>query len=1450
MEFSFLTKFFLYKRNHFHKNLIFFIIYFLQIKVLFCESCKTSNSLSNKECFNNIYYFNDKKYRAGQFAKNKNGDIVIEYSFEQSRLFFGLKADGTFFFNNDNHIKAIESINSYENIVERYESRNLFVSKETDLEKNNEYLLSISTYKTLTELHNFENNNYLVKKTENFVGNEIYSYQFALLDTKINNKNIYFCIYIHSNDTETEGTLYTIKKFGFTDFNLDSIDNIDSLRLDTNLNNRILSCFIIDEEQLIVIFFIKIEQKLAVSFYDFNLNVKGQNQDINQLNNINLGVGIFFKSLYLENRMVALIFFEDGQAGDSLVFRTYNLYIDDGDYNKIIKIDKTINKYNFQTNITFNDFVKINNKRVAFISTVEFTTLYILIFDLYNNYTSVQIRVYNHQLTNYKVTLEFSAFVYNDYLVFSSTLDEAAGTWNFFSVFMIFGYANDTKSESMIDIYPYFTDTDDHNSDNNIINILFEGLKIDNNIFGYIPAYQIKLISISNEILFYNGEENIPLSNNDIVEFNHRLNQEQNILKNSEDYYSFEYQLVIQEPEYETLFDYAHEVIDFYSSPNFEPKKFFGKKNKVKFKLCHRYCHTCKSLGPSDDDQKCMTCLEDYQYDYFNEYPSNCVPFGYFNDKELKKLVKCDDSNSNYYINTTNNKKICFKNTYKCPDDYPYLNISTHECRNYTPPTTIPTTIFTTIPTTIPTTFITKIPSTIPTTYTTKLYIDSSTIIFTTVPLIKNNDIDEKCNYDKLLNDECSLENVNTTEIYSKLKNELIKSFPSNGESIVVEAEDYAFHLTTNENEINTLNGNLENKHNLSMIDLGECESILRQEYNIPESENLIIFKYEKLTNVPSEKNVQYEVFNPLNLQQLNLSVCEKTPIDIYIPIELSDEREDLYRDLKELGYDLFNEKDSFYTDICSPYKSENGTDVLLSDRKKDFYNNETLCQANCQYSDYSLETEYLKCECSVVPENIDIEEPDKFNGKMIYNSFYDVLKYSNVKVLKCYQLVFNFQILKKNYGSIMAIIFFLIYLIFVFAYIIKGITPIKIYISSLISKKESNKQILNHSRSLKLNNKNYINIDKKIKKEKRKETKREKIKKSKTFKDIIRNKKKSKTTKLKINHNKKEIIKERKKHSTFLFKKISFPPRRQRSNTGKNIIIKNAIFQMNNIKMKESLDNKYTKLDSNSQMIQKSPLINKKSNILETIKNRKSNIFINNNNLENEEKLSNFELNELDYDEAIKLDKRSFMKIYWSILNREHKILFTFFSWNDYNIVYVKFAKFIFLICQDMAMNVLFFNDDSMHKIYANYGKYNFIQQIPQIIYSIIVSQSIEVFLCYLSYTDKHFYQIKMIKNKNSKKSEIFKILKCIKIKLFIFFTYTLILFAFYWYLISAFCAVYQNTQIAFIKDSISSFTTGLFYPFVLYLIPPILRKIAIADAIKKRFNFIYKLSFIIPIF
>ena len=78
--------------------------------------------------------------------------------------------------------------------------------------------------------------------------------------------------------------------------------------------------------------------------------------------------------------------------------------------------------------------------------------------------------------------------------------------------------------------------------------------------------------------------------------------------------------------------------------------------------------------------------------------------------------------------------------------------------------------------------------------------------------------------------------------------------------------------------------------------------------------------------------------------------------------------------------------------------------------------------------------------------------------------------------------------------------------------------------------------------------------------------------------------------------------------------------------------------------------------------------------------------------------------------------------------------------------------------------MNVFFFSDATMHKIFLNYGKYDFIQQIPQIIYSTIVSQIIEVFLCFLSMTDKYIYEIKNLKPSKKNKnlaSDIFKTIR-----------------------------------------------------------------------------------------
>ena len=197
--------------------------------------------------------------------------------------------------------------------------------------------------------------------------------------------------------------------------------------------------------------------------------------------------------------------------------------------------------------------------------------------------------------------------------------------------------------------------------------------------------------------------------------------------------------------------------------------------------------------------------------------------------------------------------------------------------------------------------------------------------------------------------------------------------------------------------------------------------------------------------------------------------------------------------------------------------------------------------------------------------------------------------------------------------------------------------------------------------------------------------------------------------------------------------------------------------------------------------------------------------------------------------------------------MKREHLIIFTFFSHNDYNLYYAKYARFIFLLATDMAMNVFFFSDETMNKLYLSYGKYDFVQQIPQIIYSKIVSNLIEVFLCFLMLTDKHYYQIKSLNLSNKK--EIFESIRCARIKMILFFMFTFFVFLFYWYLVTAFCAVYVNTQIVYIKDSLLSYALGFITPFIIYFFPCIFRLISLRCKCGD-WKWMYTLSEIIPFF
>ena len=220
-----------------------------------------------------------------------------------------------------------------------------------------------------------------------------------------------------------------------------------------------------------------------------------------------------------------------------------------------------------------------------------------------------------------------------------------------------------------------------------------------------------------------------------------------------------------------------------------------------------------------------------------------------------------------------------------------------------------------------------------------------------------------------------------------------------------------------------------------------------------------------------------------------------------------------------------------------------------------------------------------------------------------------------------------------------------------------------------------------------------------------------------------------------------------------------------------------------------------------------------------------------------------------MGYFEALKLDKRNFCKIYCSILKRNQLIMNTFIVCDDYNLFYIKSVKFIFVLCTLMTMNAFFFADKSFHKLFISGVSYYFNYQILQILISVIITYFVEAILGFLTYTDKYIYEIKSLPNKEINGDKIFSILKCIRKKLIIFYGTVFIILFFYWYTVSAFCAVYPNTQKIYLIDCILSFIFLSVIPFIVYLIVTIFRVISLKDKDKKRFNCLYKIGQIFPL-
>ena len=218
-------------------------------------------------------------------------------------------------------------------------------------------------------------------------------------------------------------------------------------------------------------------------------------------------------------------------------------------------------------------------------------------------------------------------------------------------------------------------------------------------------------------------------------------------------------------------------------------------------------------------------------------------------------------------------------------------------------------------------------------------------------------------------------------------------------------------------------------------------------------------------------------------------------------------------------------------------------------------------------------------------------------------------------------------------------------------------------------------------------------------------------------------------------------------------------------------------------------------------------------------------------------------EMNNLEYELAVIIDKRTYLQYYFSLIKKKQLILFAFYPNKDYNLSAVKISLLILSFSLYFTINGFFFSDSTMNKINEDHGGCGFLFRIPQMLYSTLISAVINLILKMLSLSNKQILTMKQEKSFANAKIISNSIIKCLKIKLAIFFIISLLLMLFFWYFISCFCSVYKNTQKTLIIDTLISFTLSMIYPFGLNLIPGFFRILALR-AQEKNKKYLYNFS------
>ena len=269
------------------------------------------------------------------------------------------------------------------------------------------------------------------------------------------------------------------------------------------------------------------------------------------------------------------------------------------------------------------------------------------------------------------------------------------------------------------------------------------------------------------------------------------------------------------------------------------------------------------------------------------------------------------------------------------------------------------------------------------------------------------------------------------------------------------------------------------------------------------------------------------------------------------------------------------------------------------------------------------------------------------------------------------------------------------------------------------------------------------------------------------------------------------------------------------RNNSDLNLILENGNLDNSKKKKKKKKKRKIKRSDTKKRMTYNSKRINNKlfSYInKENHDSNESNTNQLNNNLEtdikidfnydhlinrNDDEIEENEMNDIPFRQALRIDKRSLFQIFISIITKEIEILNLYFYRNQYSHFSLTISIYLLESLLDLTMNFLLYSDDVVSEKYNNNGELSTITSLTLSIISNIVSSIIVFIISKLAnYIEIVEAILKYVHYKKVYLMNLIRLLKYIKLRLGIFFSFELVLILLMTYYLFIFCTVYHQSQ------------------------------------------------------